>query len=64
MAAALRATMGTARPQAEQAPHERAMAEIRHALGEQGFAAASAAGRALPLEQAIDEALAVADERA
>jgi non-specific serine/threonine protein kinase len=64
MAAALRETMGTARPLAEQAPHEQAVAAIRRALGEQEFAAALAAGRALPLEQAIDEALAVADERA
>jgi hypothetical protein len=40
------------------------VAAIRRALGEQEFAAALAAGRALPLEQAIDEALAVADERA
>ena len=64
MAAALRETMGTARPLAEQAPHEQAVAAIRRALGEQEFAAALAAGRVLPLEQAIDEALAVADERA
>jgi hypothetical protein len=63
MAAALRETMGTARPLAEQAPHEQAVAAIRGALGEQGFAAASAAGRALPLQQAIAEALAVAEER-
>jgi predicted ATPase/transcriptional regulator with XRE-family HTH domain len=64
MAAAIRETMGTARPLAEQAPHERAVAAIQRVLGEQGFAAAAAAGRVLPLQQAIAEALAVADERA
>ena len=64
MAAALRETRGTARPPAEQAPHERAVAAIQRTLGEQGFAAASAAGRALPLEHAIAEALAVAGEMA
>ena len=63
MVATLRETRGTARPPAEQAPYERAVAAIRRALGEQEFAAAVAAGRALPLEEAIVEALAVADER-
>jgi tetratricopeptide (TPR) repeat protein len=62
MAAALREARGTARPPAEQAPHERAVAAIQSTLGEQEFAAASAAGRALPLEDAIVEALAVASE--
>jgi tetratricopeptide (TPR) repeat protein len=63
MVATLRETRGTARPPAEQAPYERAVAAIRRALGEQEFAAAVAAGSALPLEEAIVEALAVADER-
>jgi predicted ATPase/transcriptional regulator with XRE-family HTH domain len=64
MAAALRETRGTTRPPAEQAPHERAVATIKRTLGEQGFTAASAAGRALPREDAIAEALAVASEMA
>jgi len=62
--ATLRETRGIARPPVEQAPYEQSVASIRHALGEQGFAAALAAGRDLPLEEAIVEALAVADERA
>ena len=37
---------------------------MQRALGEQAFAAAVAAGRALPLEHAIAEVLALADERA
>jgi hypothetical protein len=36
---------------------------IRRTSIEQGLAAAAAAGRALPLQQAIAEALAVADKK-
>jgi len=42
--------------------HEREVAVSRVALGADAFAAAWAAGRALPLEAAVAEALAVADE--
>jgi hypothetical protein len=48
MADALGVTKGTARPPAEQAPHERAVPAIR---------------RALSLQQAIAEAIAVADDK-
>ena len=48
-------------------PLERAAAQgdtaaVRAALGEDAFAAAREAGRALPPEEAVAEALAVADE--
>jgi predicted ATPase len=42
----------------ERDTHERALASARAALGEERFAAAWAAGRELPLEQAIADALA------
>ena len=41
---------------------ERAEARTRMALGAEGFVAAEARGRALPREEAIAEALALADE--
>ena len=41
--------------------HERHVAATRAALGEAAFAAAYAGGRALPLEEAVAEALACAD---
>ncbi len=44
---------------ADRAAHERAVAVARIALGEPGFAAAWAAGRALPPEDAVAEALAI-----
>jgi tetratricopeptide (TPR) repeat protein len=62
MATALRDRCGTRRPPADEAAHERASATIKQHLGEQAFAKASAAGRALSLEQAVAAALAFADE--
>jgi hypothetical protein len=56
-AAALRAAMGAPLPPYLRAAHDRTVAAVRAALGD-AFAAAWAAGEALPLEQAIDEALA------
>ena len=61
--AALRETRGAPRPPAEQAPYERAVTGLQHALGEPAFAAAFSAGQALPLEQASAEALAVCERR-
>ncbi len=58
-AAALRAAMHTPLPVVDRAAHDRIMAAARTALGDDAFAAAWAAGQALPLEQAIDEALQV-----
>ena len=46
----------------ERAVYERAEARVRAALGAPIFAASWAAGRALPHEQAISEATALADE--
>jgi hypothetical protein len=46
----------------ERAVFERAEAQARTALGTDAFAAALAAGRALPRELAIAEAAALADE--
>ena len=59
-AAALRATLGAALSPQEQADCERTRVSVRARLGEHAFAAASAEGRALPLEEAIDYALASA----
>jgi len=42
---------------ADRADYDRILAEVRAQLGEDAFAAAWEAGRALPLEQAIEEAL-------
>jgi predicted ATPase/transcriptional regulator with XRE-family HTH domain len=57
--AAVRATLGTPQPALERAETDAAVAPARAALGENAWAAAFAAGRALPLEQAIAEALQV-----
>jgi hypothetical protein len=43
-------------------PHDRCVARIRADLGAEAFAVAWAAGRALPLEQAVAEALAATEE--
>jgi tetratricopeptide (TPR) repeat protein len=59
-AEAQREALGAPLPPDERAGHDQAVAAMRAALGEQAFAAAWAAGRALPLEQAIGEALAIA----
>jgi tetratricopeptide (TPR) repeat protein len=56
-AEALREAVGIPLPPAYRAAHERDVAAARAQLDEAAFAAAWAAGRALPLEQAIDEAL-------
>jgi non-specific serine/threonine protein kinase len=53
-AEALRTVVGTAILPHWQADHDRAEATARAALGEEAFAAAWAAGRALTVEQAID----------
>lgn len=51
-------------PQIEQAMYERAVGAVRAALAPDVFAAAWAAGAALPIEDAIAEALATADRHA
>ena len=56
-ASALREALGTPQPPQEQAETEQATAAARSTLGEAAWAAAFAAGRALPLERAIAEAL-------
>jgi hypothetical protein len=56
-AEALRESINVLMPPSERADHDRAVAAARAQLGEDGFAAAWEAGRALPLEQAIEEAL-------
>jgi DNA-binding CsgD family transcriptional regulator len=45
---------------AQRAAYERAAAAARAALGEEAFAAARAAGRALPLDQAVETAVGLA----
>src|SRR5262249_37376633 len=57
VATALRETLGAPQPQPDQTDTEQAVAAARAALGEVRWAAAYAAGRALPLEEAIAEAL-------
>jgi non-specific serine/threonine protein kinase len=56
---ALREVNGTPVPVPEQAAHEACLAAARDALGEQRFAAAWAAGRALSVDEAVGEALGV-----
>ena len=56
-AEALREAMGASLRPTDHAEHERSIAAIRAALGEEAFAAASAEGRALTLEDAIRYAL-------
>jgi non-specific serine/threonine protein kinase len=63
-AAALREALGIPVPASEREDHDRAVAATRAALGETAFAAAWAAGRGLPMEEAVNEALALADELA
>ncbi len=52
-AEALRGTTGTRPPHAERATHERAVADLRAALGEEAFTTVWAEGQAMTLEQAI-----------
>jgi non-specific serine/threonine protein kinase len=52
-AQALREALGMPLRLYQRAVHEQAVAAMRAALGEEGFAAAWAAGRALPLEEAV-----------
>ena len=59
---ALRERYGMAIPPAEQPRLERAMASARAKLPERAFAAAWSSGRRLSVEQAISEALRLADE--
>jgi PAS domain S-box-containing protein len=53
----LRALLGCRPAPATRAPYERLLAQARAQLGEGAFAAALEAGAALPLREAIDEAL-------
>jgi DNA-binding CsgD family transcriptional regulator/tetratricopeptide (TPR) repeat protein len=59
-AESLRQTVGVPIPRMIRVGQERAVAAARARLGEETFAAAWAAGRALPIEQAVAEALAAA----
>jgi DNA-binding CsgD family transcriptional regulator len=59
-AEALREARGASLPPADAIPHDRLVASVRTRLGEEAFAAAWTAGRAMPLETAIVEGLAVA----
>ena len=58
-AAALREESGVPVPASEREDHDRAVAAARTTLGETAFAAAWAAGRALTMEEAVNEALAL-----
>lgn len=64
MAEALREALGAPMWPAYRAEYEREVDMARHALPPDRFAAASAAGRALPLAEAVTEALAVAGDLA
>jgi non-specific serine/threonine protein kinase len=59
-AAALRDVLGAPVPPPDRARHDEVLASVRASLGEERFAAIWAAGRALPLAQAIAEAVEVA----
>jgi predicted ATPase len=61
-AAALREKLGAPVPASEREDYDRAVASTCASLGETVFATACAAGRALPMEQALHEALALTDE--
>jgi non-specific serine/threonine protein kinase len=61
-AAALLEEAGRVEKLPERAVHQRAAARSRAILGPAAFAAAEAAGRALPREQAVAEAIALADQ--
>ena len=56
-AQALRTTLGAQRPVVEQRDYDRGLASARETLGAERFEAAWQAGQALPLQQALDEAL-------
>ena len=56
-ASALRESIGSPRSLADQADMVKTMAAVREALGEEAFAAAWEAGRAMPWEQAVEYAL-------
>jgi tetratricopeptide (TPR) repeat protein len=58
-AAALRDAIGLIPSPAERADHERTLAAVRAAMDPEAFVAAWGAGRAMPLRQAVDEALAI-----
>jgi predicted ATPase len=58
-AEAMREALGVPVPESERKEHNRSVAAARTALGETAFAAAWAAGRALPEEEAVNEALAL-----
>jgi DNA-binding NarL/FixJ family response regulator len=58
-AAALRDVLGAPIPPPDRPAREEVLAGVRASLGEERFAAAWAAGRALPLAQAIAEAVEV-----
>jgi predicted ATPase/DNA-binding NarL/FixJ family response regulator len=57
----LREATASDRPPARRAGHQRAVAALRSALGPEAFASAWEAGRALPLEEIVAEALAPAE---
>ena len=59
-AEALRENRGLSLPQDHCGPHDRCVAHVRADLGDEAFAAAWMAGRAMPLEQAVNEAGALA----
>jgi hypothetical protein len=54
--------IGAPLPTEEQARYEGTIASAREQLGEESFAAAFEEGRALPLDAAVSEALALADK--
>ena len=56
-AAALREDRGWPLPPVKRTEHERTVAAVREALGEEAFTAAWARGHALPLEEAIEDTL-------
>jgi non-specific serine/threonine protein kinase len=61
-AAALRAPIGSVIDPADRPDYERLIAQLRSTLGDSAFEASWARGQALPLDNAIDEALAEPDE--
>ncbi|MEZ4867599.1 MAG: tetratricopeptide repeat protein [Caldilineaceae bacterium] len=61
---AYRATTGVTIPPREVAAYEQTLAAARTGLGEAAFATAWAAGRAMTLDQAVDDALAELEARA
>jgi predicted ATPase/transcriptional regulator with XRE-family HTH domain len=58
---ALRISLGAPRPHVDMDGYQRAVALVRATLGDDAFAAAETAGRALPREEVIATALAIAD---